>query len=322
VTGLALVLTLIQVDTLPAHVVASQLERAGQLDSARQVLVAAVDSDSTYGEAWNGLGLVLLRTAGNTRTARAVSAEPAPTPAVRMQALLDSADRAFARAEQLGVRGAAGYRIFVWGERALFAWGDSGITAAQRTATTIPEDVRVPAILEELAENVLRACPSEGVLLTAREEDTFGALYLWLVRGLRSDLYVVPLAAWASDSSFRDAVARDLGLEAPPTSTWLESIAARRPVCASAWLDRPPEERTLKWAPHPLLWATGPADSLPAVPEGAFVFVALLGAVDAERDPWAVAAVDFYRRAVRLTPRLCDGMAAFGVDVGRLGCES
>ena len=65
--------------------------------------------------------------------------------------------------------------------------------------------------------------------------------------------------------------------------------------------------------------APGPAPDLPAVAEGEFVYVALLDALAEDDGRWAAAAVDFYRRAVRINRRLCEGMRVFGVDVRRLG---
>jgi len=319
VTGLVLVLALVQADSLPAHVRAAQLEGAGQRDAARRLLVDAVRRDSTYREAWQALGESLLRSATAARLAPSEvgSGRVAPVPT-----LLDSADQAFVHAALLGRADAAGYRVFVWGERALLAWGDSGIAAAQRTVPTLPLDVRPPAILEELAENILRACPSEGLLVTARDEDTYATLYLRLVRGLRSDLYIVPFGSWAADSAFQRAAASDLGIRPFPDADWLEVVAKRRPVCATAWFIPPPPAGGLRWVPHPLLWTAGPVDDQETVSEGEFVFVALLEAVAGGGGRWASAAVDFYRHAVRVNRRLCEGMRVFGVDIRQLGCPA
>ena len=318
-TGLVLALALVQADSLPAHVRAARLEEAGQPSAARQLLVDAVHRDSTYQEAWQALGRSLLNEAVAARLdprAQAVASGHATTAGV----LLDSADQAFTRADALGEPNAAGYRVFVWGERALAAWGDSGIAAAQRTVPALPLDVRPPAILDELAENILRACPSEGVLVTAREEDSYATLYLRLVRGLRSDVYIVPFASWLADSAFQQAVASDIGIPPMEDMDWLEAVGKRRPVCATVWFDQPPPAGALRWVPHSLLWTTGQADDQDAVAEGEFVFVALLDAVSAASTRWAAAAVDFYRHAVRVNRKLCDGIRVYGVDVRRLGC--
>jgi len=319
VTGLVLAFVLVQADSLPAHVRAARLEEAGQRTAARQVLADAVRRDSTYQDAWEALGRSLLQSAVTARLERlSADSVPATDPGI----LLDSADNAFAHAAGLGDGDAAGYRAFVWGERALAAWGDSGIAAAQRTVPALPLDVRLPAILDELAENILRACPSEGVLVTARDEDSYAALYLRLVRGLRSDIYIIPFGSWIADTAFQRAVASDLGIPPIPDVDWLETVGKRRPVCATVWFDRPPPAGALRWVPYSLLWITGPPDDEEVVSEGEFVFVALLDAARANSSRWAIAAIDFYRHAVRLNRKLCGGMRKYGVDVRRLGCSS
>src|SRR5207245_1490490 len=76
----------------------------------------------------------------------------------------------------------------------------------------LPTDLRVPAVLEELGENLLRACPTGGALLTAGDADSYATWYMRFARGLRPDLLVLPLAAWRSDALLRARLARDLQL--------------------------------------------------------------------------------------------------------------
>src|SRR5205809_830132 len=73
-------------------------------------------------------------------------------------------------------------------------------------------DLRVPPVLDELGENLLRACPAGGVLLTAGDADFYAAWYMRFARGLRPDLLVLPLAAWRSDAVLRARLMADLKL--------------------------------------------------------------------------------------------------------------
>src|SRR2546429_4477967 len=106
----------------------------------------------------------------------------------------------------------------------------------------LPPDLRVPALLEEMGENLLRACPTGGALLTAGEADSYAAWYMRFARGLRAYLLVLPLAAWRSDPLLRARLARDLNVSRRPADdAWLGGLAQRRPACVSLALDRPPE---------------------------------------------------------------------------------
>src|SRR5438034_10880566 len=64
---------------------------------------------------------------------------------------------------------------------------DHCVTGVQTCALPI---LRVPPVLDELGENLLRACPAGGVLLTAGDADFYAAWYMRFARGLRPDLLV------------------------------------------------------------------------------------------------------------------------------------
>src|SRR6266700_1366187 len=156
------------------------------------------------------------------------------------RAALDTAEAALARAVALaGPAGpsAAGdsarvLRVGVWAARSRLTWEEGGIAAALDAWGPLPTDLRVPAVLEELGENLLRACPPGGVLLTAGEADSDAAWYMRFARGLRPDLLVLPLAAWRSDAPLRARLARDLKLARRSANDgWLAELARRRPVC-------------------------------------------------------------------------------------------
>ena len=239
------------------------------------------------------------------------------------RAALDSAERAFARAAALAPTAPLGdsartFRVFVWGEKAFLAWELGDVEAAAEAWRTLPEDLRLLPVLQELGENVLRACPSEGVLLTRGDVDTYAAWYMRFARGLRTDLLILPYAVWLADSVFRHRLARELKLPQPPRqgddeSTSLRGFARQRPVCASMAFARPPESRgSISWTARPLVWVAGAGVGEDRVPPQDFVFAALRLALDA-REAWAAPVLELYRRAAAATPALCQPLGVFGL---------
>jgi hypothetical protein len=245
-------------------------------------------------------------------------------------AVLDSADRALARAATL--LGAAGVspegdsarvlRVQVWSERALLAWERGGIARGVESWGPVPTDLRLSPVLEELGENLLRACPAHGVLLTAAATDSYAAWYMRYARGLRADLLVVPLSVWRGDSLFRVRAAADLKLGAAGRGEgWLAALVERRPACVSMAFDRPPDWRPrVKWSTRPLVWVAGPQGKDDRVPRATLCSSALAMALD-DRDPWARSVVAVYARAARATPALCDVLGGFKISDANSGCR-
>jgi hypothetical protein len=273
--------------------------------------------DSTDGQAWLEVGRAYVRLMADYHGHRA----PADTAWAR--AVLDTADQAFARAVHFG-RGtraadsAQVFRVYAWGQRALLAWEMGGAEAATTAWNALPESLRLPPVLEELGENLLRACPRRGVLLTAEDADTYAAWYMRFARGLRPDLLIVPLAVWTSDSVFRGRVLRDAQQRDPA----LRAFAERRggPVCASMGFDRAPELRPrVRWNTRPLVWVAGTEPKADRVPAEDFVFAALHLAIE-QHDTWSLPAVALYRRAADATPALCRPLGIFGVKA-EVGCR-
>jgi len=246
------------------------------------------------------------------------------------RAALDTAEAALARAGALaGPAGASAagdsarvLRVGVWAARSRLTWEEGGIAAALDAWGPLPTDLRVPAVLEELGENLLRACPPGGVLLTAGEADSDAAWYMRFARGLRPDVLVLPLAAWRSDAPLRARLARDLKLARRSADDgWLAELARRRPVCVSMAFERPPDVRPrVGWAPRSLVWVAGPQGKGPAVPARDFGFAALRVGLDA-RDPWADPALAVYTRAARATRALCEPLATFKVSAEVATCR-
>src|SRR5947207_2442433 len=286
-------------------------------------LRARVAQDSGDADAWFQLGLGLMQlAAGYHRHAEAID-----TAATR--ATLDTADLAFTRAAALEpstarADSARAFRVFAWGERAVLAWELEGSEAGVRSFGMLPPGARLTPVLEELGENLLRACPRGGVLFTADPANTYATLYLRLARRLRPDITVIPYAMWTSDSVLRRRLASELRLPRPPLRLrrvpWIEVMAARRPVCASMGFPRPPDDGSrVRWSTRPLVWVTGSGATRDPVPPQDFGFAALQLALQAH-DPWARPALTVYHRAVALTPSLCGTLATYGV-AKEVGCR-
>lgn len=270
-----------------------------------------VAADSTDAPAWLALGRAYVARAG------AYHVDHAPGGDRDAASALDTAAHAFARAV---VRPpgpardtALAYAAFTWGEAALLAWEVEGLAAvggAEPAATRL----RLPPVLAELAENLLRACPDEGVLLTAGDTDTYASWFLRFGRRLRPDLIIVPLAIWEADPVFRDRVAGDLQLpreavDEQPDAVW-RTLAGRRPVCASTAFAAPPlAAARLGWRAAPLVWVAGPVRR-GAAPATDFVFEAARLAHGAG-DAWAADVVAIYRRAATIAPSLCAPLGVF-----------
>jgi hypothetical protein len=285
-----------------------------------------VARDSLDGAGWLlvGRGYLELAEAAHGRAHRAEA------DSAWARAALDTAESALARAVALaGPVGAsvAGdsarvLRVGVWAARSRLTWEQGGIAAALDAWGPLPTDLRVPAVLEELGENLLRACPPGGVLLTAGEADSDAAWYMRFGRGLRPDLLVLPLAAWRSDAPLRARLARDLKLARRGADDgWLAELARRRPVCVSMAFERPPNVRPrVGWVPRSLVWTAGPQGKASVVPARDFGFAALRVGLDA-RDPWADPALAVYTRAARATRALCEPLATFKVSTEVTTCR-
>src|SRR2546422_4556348 len=190
--------------------------------------------DSTDAQLWLLMGRAYLGLGAEAHGATHRSSEDSEW----TRAVLDTAEEALARAAALaGPLGTSAVgdsarvlRVGAWAARSWLGWETSGIDAGVETWGPLPMDLRVPPVLDELGENLLRACPARGVLLTAGDADFYAAWYMRFARGLRPDLLVVPLAAWRSDPVLRARLATDLKLRAPTgADARLGELGRRRP---------------------------------------------------------------------------------------------
>src|SRR5213594_3432234 len=285
-------------------------------DSVLAALWARVTADSTDGPAWLELGRAYLRRGAEYHTHK----KPMTLDTVWAHATLDTAQLALERAARFttGTRTADSarvYRVYAYGELAYLDWEAGGIAAATLTWHSLPESLRLPPVLEELGENLLRACPHQGILFTAGETDTQAAWYLRFSRGLRPDLTVVPFDRWRGDSVLRNRALRELHTR----DRSLRALGQSRAICASMAFERPPDERSVKWDKRPLVWVTGKEAKNDRVPAQDFVFAALRLSID-EHDTWTPPVSAIYRRAVTNAGGLCKAFDTFALG-NEVGCR-
>lgn len=282
-----------------------------------------VARDSTDAQLW----LLLGRTYFELGTEAHGATHRGPEDSMWARAVLDTADGALARAASLAAAGGSNavgdtarvLRVGAWAARSWLAWETAGIEAGQVALGPLPADLRLPAVLDELGENLLRACPSGGVLFTADAADSYAAWFMRFARDLRPDLIVLPLAVWRSDAVLRRRLATDLKLaRRSGDDAGLAELARHRPVCVSMVFERPP--RPLRWDARPLEWVAGPQGKSPRVPPRDFVFAALRQALD-QHDPWADPALAAYTRAARTTRALCEPLATFRLTAEVPACK-
>ena len=261
---------------------AAQTPATGTAADSLVALREHLARDSTDGHAWLLLGRLYLQRAADAH-------EPPHHP-------LDDSARVL--------------RVEAWSARSRLAWEERGINVGPQEWGPVPPDLKMPPVLDELGENLLRACPMWGVLLTANQVDSDAAWYMRFARGLRPDVLTVPLAAWRGDSVLRGRIAADLKLprHRDPDAA-LAELAKRRPVCVTVLIDRPPGAR-IGWSTRPLVWVAGPHLKDDRVPPRDFVFAALRLALDGN-DAWAPPALALYARAARATPALCEALKTF-----------
>jgi hypothetical protein len=284
-------------------------------DTARAGVWARVMADSTDGSAWLDVGRYYLQLGADYHAHK----KPMAVDSAWAHGVLDTAQQAFERAARLstGTRTADSarvFRVYAFGERAYVDWESGGTAAATIAWRSLPESLRLPPVLEELGENLLRACPHQGVLLTANDLDTQAAWYLRFARGLRPDLIVVPLDRWKGDSVLRTRLLRELKTRDPS----LRALGQTRAVCASMGFERAPEQRPeVSWNKRPLVWVSGKETKADRVPPQDFVFAALRLAVD-EHETWTAPVTALYKRAVSNVGGLCKAFDTFelGEEVG------
>jgi len=301
----------------------------GQVPSPESlaVLTNRVARDSGDAVAWMALGRAEIQ------ASEAYHIHAGPPDTLWAANTLLGAERALGRAAELrpglGLGdSAATFRVLARARLAEIEWELGDTAAVTAVWAKVPAGSRLPPVLEELAENLLRACPPRAVLFTANEVVTGAIGLLRFNHGIRPDILPLPIDRYRRDSVFAARAARDAGLKRPPpgaasTADRILALAATRPVCAGAEFGAPPGGHgRIAWQARPLVWIAGKdAGAAAKVPATDFVFAALKFGIDAN-DPWARFALDIYRHAARLAPSLCGGFAIYGVPRARTGCRT
>jgi hypothetical protein len=293
--------------------------------SAPDTLVAlrARAQDSLDGPAQLALGRAYLEWLEHYHT------RPVHTDTVWERHTLDSVDDVLAHAvDALGAPGSTAegdsarvLRVRGWTDRTISAWETGGLGTA---VGPLPDDLRLSPVLEELGENLLRACPAHGVLLTAGDADSYAAWYMRYVRGLGTDRIVVPYAAWRDDPALRARLAHDLKLRPSDGAGegWLGALVQSRTVCVSMGFTHPPDppHKHIKWRVQPLVWLGGENRKTDPVPPRDFVFAAAQLSLH-DHNPWGEAVLALYGHAARTAPALCEPLATFAIPQDRTGCK-
>jgi len=255
-------------------------------------------------------------------------ASPAHSDTVWERRMLDSADDVLSRAVlAFGAPGSTAegdsarvLRVRGWTDRVMSAWENGGLATV---IGPLPDDLRLSPVLEELGENLLRACPAHAVLLTAGDADSYAAWNMRYVRGLGTDRMVVPYTAWRDDPVLRARLARDLKLGSEGAGDgWLNALVASRTVCISMGFTHPPDppHKHIKWRVQPLVWVAGGTRKADPVPPRDFVFAAAQVSLH-DRNPWSDAVLTLYGRAARMAPALCEPLTTFSIPQDRTGCK-
>ena len=151
--------------------------------------------------------------------------------------LLDFAQAAFDQAERLVPDSSSVLLSEVEVDRALVVFETLGWTAA-RTQWQRTTRSQLPPELAELGQNLLRSCPSGGVLVTGGDIETLAVWQAALSSRDRSD--VVPLRPdlYVSDAVYRNRAAELLQVD--PAATLRDALtdaASRRPICVTPAAD-------------------------------------------------------------------------------------
>lgn len=301
----------------------------GQVPSPDSLAMLAnrVARDSGDAAAWLALGRAQLR------AAEAYHTHAGPPDTAWALGTFRSAEGALGRAVALrpglGLGdSAATFRVIARGGMATVAWELGDTAAADSVWKALPQGARLPPVLEELAENLLRGCPPHAVLFTDNPIVSAATSDLRFYHGIRPDLLPVPLNRYRTDSVFAARVAKDVGLKRPPrqadpVDARVRALGALRPICAGADFGAPPGGHgRIDWEARSLVWVTGKGGrTAPKVPADDFVFAALKFSIDAN-DPWARFALDIYRHAARLAPALCQPLGVYGIPRAKTGCRS
>lgn len=214
--------------------------------------------------------------------------------------LLDFAQASFDQAERLVPDSSSVLRMEVEIDRALVTFETLGWSAARLQWQRVSH-AQLPPELAELGENLLRSCPSGGVLVTGGDIEALAVWQAALSARERSDVVPVRPDLYSADRVYRERTAQLLHVD--PTLSLrnaLTDVASRRPICIAPSTDDAaiPD---MTWHASRLVRVNrgeAPADDLLA-------FTALLEASKGDASVWVQDVREVYDGASRHNVLLC-----------------
>lgn len=288
---------------------AAELEREGERQVATDLLGRYLAVAPDDGRAWFQLGRFYLLDARDWHAA-GHGGDPDGL------LYLDFSATAFDQAIRLLVDSAVVYRDMTEMERALVFVEDSGwdATRERRPRSDAPPP---PPFVLELGTNLLNSCPASGVLLTGGELETFSVWYVSLEASVRPDITPIRPELYATDSLYRRAMARELGVDATlPVRRALAVVSARRPVCLTPFADTAAAP-ALAWQPFRLVRVASPSER----GTDPLSFVDITRAVRTGTTTWVPETRAIYDRAAALNSLLCGSLVLVSGDSPPPACR-
>ncbi len=214
--------------------------------------------------------------------------------------LLDFAQAAFDQAERLVPDSSSVLRMEVEIDRALVTFEALGWSAARTQWQRVPH-TQLPPELAELGDNLIRSCPSGGVLVTGGDIEALAVWQSALSSRDRNNVVPIRPDLYSSDMVYRERAAQLLQVDpALSLRNALTEAAARRPICIAPAADAAaiPD---MTWHPSRLVRVNrgdAPADDLLA-------FTALVEASKGEASVWVGEVRAVYDGASQYNVLLC-----------------
>lgn len=274
---------------------AEALLRDGRRKDAADVLGRWIAENPNDGRAYQYLGGIYLSDAMRWHREGHLEGDHAGA-----SLFLEFAAEAFRQAQQLMVDSASLSLVTVAIELATIRVEEAGWDAAMRSAVRV-EEVPLPPVLVELADNLLGSCPAGGVLVTTSPVERAAVWGRALVNGNERGQILVRPELYDMDGRYRVRMAEALGVPIElDLHQALAHLAIRKPVCLSPATDSPPGA-SFDWQPVGMVMASGPGSREVDVQ----LSVHQLGMTGLAGSPWSAAVRDIYDLAARRNRSIC-----------------
>lgn len=278
---------------------AAELERHGSRGQATEMLGRYLATAPDDGRAWFELGRFYLL---DGRAWHHEGHVGDPDAAI----YLDFAATAFEQAIRLGFDTARVARGMVEMDRAVGPIEEAGwIVPPGRGALDVPP---LPAFVQEMGRNLVRSCPSHGVMVTGNDLEAVATWYAVVVGERRQDMVLVRPELYAIDRTYRARVARMLDADsALPLKAVLAVVAVHRALCLT-----PGADDSLAGSAPLVAWRLDRVSAAVA-PDPTSDPLSLLDLLTVEHAggaPWSAGVLEVYRAAARRNPALCAGALA------------